>query len=35
MGRAFASFAILFNVLDNVNSPYVNPIIRIGFGVGF
>lgn len=35
MGRAFASFAILFNVLDNIDSPYVNPIIRIGFGVGF
>ncbi len=35
MGRAFASFAILFNVLDNINSPYVNPVIRIGFGVGF
>lgn len=35
IGRSFASFAILFNVLDNINSPYVNPIIRIGFGVGF
>ena len=35
MGRTFASFAILFNVLDNINSPYINPIIRIGFGVGF
>ncbi len=34
-GRSFASFAILFNVLDNINSPYVNPVIRIGFGVGF
>ena len=35
IGRSFASFAVLFNVLDNINSPYVNPIIRIGFGVGF
>jgi len=34
-GRGFASFAILFNVLDNQYSPYTNPIIRIGFGVGF
>ena len=31
-GRGFASFAILFNVLDNIDSPYTNPIIRIGFG---
>jgi hypothetical protein len=37
MGRAFASFAILFNVLDNPNPYYyqTNPVIRIGFGVGF
>ncbi len=34
-GRAFMSIAILFNVLDNINSPYTNPIIRIGFGAGF
>lgn len=34
-GRGFASFAILFNVLDSPYSPYTNPIIRIGFGVGF
>jgi hypothetical protein len=34
-GRGFASFAILFNVLDSPDSPYVNPIFRIGFGVGF
>ena len=34
-GRGFASFLILFNVLDSENSPYVNPIFRIGFGVGF
>ncbi|MEJ2595516.1 MAG: hypothetical protein P8100_10420 [bacterium] len=32
-GRGFASFAILFNVLDN--NLYSNPIIRIGFGAGF
>jgi len=34
-GRGFASFAILFNVLDNEYSPYTNPVFRIGFGVGF
>jgi hypothetical protein len=34
-GRGFMSFAILFNVLDNEYSPYTNPSIRIGFGVGF
>lgn len=34
-GRGFASFAILFNVLENVDSPYTNPVIRIGFGGSF
>ncbi len=36
-GRGFTSIAVLFNVLENENSSYVytNPIIRIGFGVGF
>ncbi|NOX86299.1 MAG: hypothetical protein GXO86_10110 [Chlorobi bacterium] len=34
-GRGFASIALMFNVLDNEYSPYTNPIIRIGFGVGF
>jgi hypothetical protein len=34
-GQGFASFAILWNVLENDFSPYTNPIIRIGFGVGF
>ena len=34
-GRSFASFLILFNVLDSPNSPYANPIFRIGFGIGF
>lgn len=32
-GRGFMTFAILFNVLDN--DLYANPIIRIGFGIGF
>jgi len=34
-GRGFASFAILFNVLEDKYTPYTNPIIRIGFGFGF
>ena len=34
-GRAYTSIAILFNVLETPDSPYVNPIIRIGFGAGF
>ncbi|HEY9114916.1 MAG TPA: hypothetical protein VIN10_09445 [Bacteroidales bacterium] len=34
-GRGFASFAILWNVIENEYSPYVNPLIRIGFGVNF
>jgi len=33
-GRGFMTFAILFNLLDNSNSPYSNPIFRIGFGIG-
>jgi hypothetical protein len=32
-GRGFATFAVLFNVIDN--ELYRNPIIRIGFGAGF
>jgi hypothetical protein len=34
-GNTFTSLAILFNVLESEYSPYSNPIIRIGFGVGF
>ena len=34
-GSGFMTFAILWNVLDNINSPYANPIFRIGFGIGF
>jgi hypothetical protein len=34
-GRGFASFAILWDVLEDEYSPYTNPLIRIGFGVGF
>ncbi|MFK5856808.1 MAG: hypothetical protein QM503_11800 [Bacteroidota bacterium] len=34
-GRGFATIAILYNVLESEYSPYTNPVIRIGFGVGF
>jgi hypothetical protein len=34
-GRGFASFLILFNVLDNPYYVQQNPYFRIGFGVGF
>jgi hypothetical protein len=33
-GRGFATIAVLFNVLESQYSPYSNPVIRIGFGVG-
>ncbi len=34
-GRGFATIAILYNLLETEYSPYSNPVIRIGFGVGF
>ena len=33
-GRAFIDIMILFNLNDTYNSPYSNPVFRIGFGVG-
>jgi len=33
-GRAFIDFLILFNLNDSYNSPYTNPIFRLGVGVG-
>jgi len=33
-GRAFLDFMVLFNLNDSYISPYTNPIIRIGVGVG-
>jgi len=33
-GNTFMSVAVLFNVLESDYSPYSNPIIRVGFGVG-
>jgi hypothetical protein len=33
-GRAFLDILILFNLNDSYDSPYSNPIFRIGFGVG-
>lgn len=33
-GRAFLELMVLFNLNDSYISPYTNPIIRIGVGVG-
>jgi hypothetical protein len=33
-GKAFIDIMILFNLNDSYNSPYSNPVFRIGFGVG-
>lgn len=33
-GRGFATVSILYNVLEDEFSPYNNPLIRIGFGIG-
>jgi len=33
-GRAYLDFLILFNLNDSYLSPYTNPVIRIGFGIG-
>ena len=33
-GRAFVDLLILFNLNDSYNSPYSNPVFRIGFGIG-
>ncbi len=34
-GRAFADILILYNLNQTQNTPYSNPVIRVGFGVGF
>lgn len=34
-GRGFADILVLYNLNQTVNTPYANPVIRIGFGVGF
>lgn len=31
---AFVGITVLWNLLDDINSPYANPIFRIGVGVG-
>jgi hypothetical protein len=33
-GRAYIDIMILFNLNDTYNSPYSNPVFRIGFGIG-
>ena len=34
-GKGFATITILYDVFEDIHSPYNNPLIRIGFGVGF
>ncbi|NCC72181.1 MAG: hypothetical protein EOM06_02195 [Sphingobacteriia bacterium] len=34
-GRAFANILILYNLNESNETPYRNPVIRIGFGYGF
>ena len=33
-GRVFMDLLILYNLNDSYNSPYSNPVFRVGFGVG-
>ncbi len=33
-GKAFFTVAVLYNFLEDRYSPYSNPLIRVGFGVG-
>ena len=32
--RAFVGITVLWNLLDDINSPYSNPVFRIGVGIG-
>jgi len=34
-GRGFATITVLYDVFEDEYSPYNNPLIRIGFGMGF
>ena len=34
-GNAFASVTVLYDLIDDLNSPYQNPIIRGGVSLGF
>jgi hypothetical protein len=33
-GSAFLTVSVLYNFLDDMYSPYSNPLIRVGFGIG-
>ena len=33
-GRSFASIMLLYNLNESVYSPYSNPLLRVGFGIG-
>jgi len=32
--NAFASILLLYNINDDINSPYSNPVLRVGFNIG-
>ncbi|MEQ8907632.1 MAG: hypothetical protein RIC95_00435 [Vicingaceae bacterium] len=32
--RAFANILLLYNLTEDINTPYTNPVIRVGFGIG-
>ena len=32
--RSFGSILVLFNLTEDINTPYTNPVIRINFGFG-
>jgi len=34
-GNSFATIMLLYNINDSAFNPYSNPILRLGFGVGF
>ncbi len=33
--NAFLTLLLLYNLNETTNSPYTNPVIRVGFGIGF
>jgi len=33
-GNSYASILLLYNLNDDINSPYTNPLVRINFGFG-
>ena len=33
-GNSFASIMVLYNINDDIYSPYINPLLRVSFGIG-